>query len=57
MHFPSDIILIFDQIVNEIFESMFQNEDPWSVEVTIYNLKKVIHVRELSTKVILFHLI
>lgn len=40
INFPSDIILIFDQVVNEIFESLFQNEASWNVEVAVCNLKK-----------------
>lgn len=54
INFPSDIILLFDQVINEIFESLLQNEEPWQVEVAITNLKNTIRVRELSTKVPLF---
>jgi DNA replication licensing factor MCM4 len=53
IRFPSDIIMIFDRVVSEIFASLFQNEVAWNTEVAIYNLRKHIRVRELNPKVLL----
>lgn len=29
INFPSDIIMLFDEVANTIFESQFQNQQPW----------------------------
>ena len=39
IRFPSDIIMIFDRVVSEIFASLFQNEVAWNTEVAIFNLR------------------
>ena len=39
INFPSDIIMIFDQVINTIFDNLFEGEESWQIEVAILNLK------------------
>ena len=50
MKYPAETIVLFDQIVNQIYQTEYQSDDENYIQVKVTNLMKSKNMRQLNPK-------